>query len=130
LGQRVAVLHAGVIQQIGTPPEIYEKPANRFVAGFVGRPSMNFIARQDCVIGVRPEHLEFCDLPEALAVTHIESVQYMGPYSDVQARYEDAEIVIRHFGSRRFAVGDTLALGARTEHLHRFDSKSGKRIES
>jgi multiple sugar transport system ATP-binding protein len=43
LGQRVAVMHAGQIQQVGTPREVYDRPANRFVAGFIGTPGMNFI---------------------------------------------------------------------------------------
>jgi multiple sugar transport system ATP-binding protein len=43
LGDRIIVMNAGVVQQIGTPTELYERPANRFVAGFVGSPAMNFI---------------------------------------------------------------------------------------
>src|SRR5471030_1759609 len=67
LATRVAVMRAGRIQQIGTPGEVYARPANMFVAGFLGSPSMNFIAGMvvavqgepavAAVLGVRPEHL-------------------------------------------------------------------------
>ena len=125
LGQRVAILHEGIIQQIGSPREIYERPANRLVAGFVGKPSMNFFARDGAIVGIRPEHLKIGgDLLQA----RVESVQYLGPCSDVFARHEGGEIVIRHFVSRKFSVGEMLSLEARPEDLHRFDSKTGKRL--
>ena len=88
LGDRVAVMRAGVIQQVGTPEELYERPRNLFVAGFIGSPAMNFLpatfedgdlhtplgdvtlpgdvrakvrqagAGHDLIMGIRPEHLE------------------------------------------------------------------------
>jgi ABC-type sugar transport system ATPase subunit len=125
LGQRVAVLHRGVIQQVGSAPEIYERPANRFVAGFVGRPPMNFVARQDFLFGIRPERLQPCDASNALAQARVDSIQYLGPYSDISL----GEFTIRHSGSHRFSVGETISLGAAPEHIHRFDLKTGARID-
>jgi multiple sugar transport system ATP-binding protein len=88
LGDRVAVMRAGVIQQVGTPQELYERPRNLFVAGFIGSPAMNFLpgtledgrlrsalgdvalpgevlakvrragAGRDLILGIRPEHFE------------------------------------------------------------------------
>jgi multiple sugar transport system ATP-binding protein len=88
LGDRVAVMRGGVIQQVGTPEELYQRPANLFVAGFIGSPSMNFLpatleenrlrtpmgdlplpadvhakiqqagAGRDLIMGIRPEHLK------------------------------------------------------------------------
>jgi ABC-type sugar transport system ATPase subunit len=126
LGQRVAILHEGSIQQIGSPREIYERPANRLVAGFVGKPSMNFFTRDGAIVGVRPEHLK---IGGDLMQVRVESVQYLGPCSDVFARHEGGEIVIRHFGSRKFSIGEMLSVEARPEDLHRFDNKTGKRLE-
>src|SRR5690348_1958869 len=57
LGDRIAVLNAGRIQQIGTPGEIYLNPANTFVATFVGAPPMNLVQVRDRVVGFRPENL-------------------------------------------------------------------------
>ncbi len=61
LADRVAVVHEGRVQQIGTPRELYHDPSNLFVAGFIGDPPMNRLETEDVVIGFRPEHL----LPEA-----------------------------------------------------------------
>jgi multiple sugar transport system ATP-binding protein len=81
LGDRVAVMRAGIIQQVDTPANLYEKPGNLFVAGFIGSPSMNFlpgrvedgsvrtpigslpigraeVGGRDVIVGIRPEHFE------------------------------------------------------------------------
>src|SRR5499426_1386711 len=55
LGDRIAVMKAGVVRQIGTPQEIYDKPADTFVAGFVGSPPMNLVRHRDYLLGFRPE---------------------------------------------------------------------------
>ena len=56
LGDRIAVMRAGIVRQIGTPLEIYHEPADTFVARFVGSPPMNLVQRQDYILGFRPEH--------------------------------------------------------------------------
>src|SRR6186713_2523423 len=67
MGDRVAVMNEGVLEQVGTPEELYERPANRFVAGFIGSPAMSFFALgsvdvslnghpKGTLVGVRPEH--------------------------------------------------------------------------
>ncbi|MBY6684097.1 sn-glycerol-3-phosphate ABC transporter ATP-binding protein UgpC [Rhodococcus sp. BP-149] len=95
LGDRVVVLRGGLVQQIGSPQELYDRPRNLFVAGFIGSPSMNFVsgrltdggvttslgeirlsdearqkiasknAKGDVVVGIRPEHLEDASLVES-----------------------------------------------------------------
>lgn len=57
LADRIAVMHAGRVRQLGTPQEIYDEPADTFVAGFLGSPPMNLVAHGDVIIGLRPEHL-------------------------------------------------------------------------
>src|SRR6201991_4973473 len=64
MGDRIAVMNHGVLEQVGTPEELYERPANRFVGGFIGAPAMSFLepsaavglGLRDAVVGVRPEH--------------------------------------------------------------------------
>ncbi len=56
LGDRIAVMQAGKVRQIGTPQEVYAEPADTFVAGFLGSPPMNLVERPDCLLGFRPEH--------------------------------------------------------------------------
>ena len=58
LGDRIIIMEDGIIKQIGTPKEIYEKPDNLFVARFIGSPAMNILSKQDYYIGFRPENLE------------------------------------------------------------------------
>jgi ABC-type sugar transport system ATPase subunit len=58
LGDRIAVLSDGELQQVGTPEELYERPANVFVGGFIGSPAMSFLPGEDgALLGVRPEHV-------------------------------------------------------------------------
>ena len=57
LADRMALMHAGRVRQLGTPQEIYDEPADTFVAGFLGSPPMNLVEHGDVVIGLRPEHL-------------------------------------------------------------------------
>jgi multiple sugar transport system ATP-binding protein len=56
LGDRIVVMHEGKVRQIGTPLEIYNEPADAFVAGFVGSPPMNLLEGEDALVGFRPEH--------------------------------------------------------------------------
>ncbi len=56
MGDRVAVLHKGVVRQIGSPKEAYEEPADTFVATFLGSPPMNLLEHDDVIVGFRPEH--------------------------------------------------------------------------
>src|SRR5207247_9386176 len=56
LGDRIVVMKAGTVRQIGTPKEIYHGPADTFVARFVGSPPMNLVKREDFILGFRPEH--------------------------------------------------------------------------
>ncbi len=56
LGDRIAVMQGGKVRQIGTPTEVYDEPADTFVAGFLGSPPMNLVEKNDCLVGFRPEH--------------------------------------------------------------------------
>ena len=58
LGDRIVIMENGIIKQMGTPKEIYDKPANLFVAKFIGSPAMNIIDKDNLYVGFRPENLE------------------------------------------------------------------------
>ena len=130
LGERVAVLNGGLVQQIGMPREIYERPANKFVAAFIGKPAMNFLPSRKigAIMGVRPEHFEVCDVKDAWFTARVESIQYGGFHSDIVAKCEHGEIVVRRFGSCDLELGDALPLRARAENVHYFDA-AGNRVE-
>jgi multiple sugar transport system ATP-binding protein len=134
LGQRVAVLHEGRVQQIGTPRELYERPANRFVASFIGKPTMNFVEASKAgfpgtVVGIRPEHFEICDQTQSMFSAKIEDIQYGGAHSDLVATLNGSNVVIRRFGNPSFKVGDVVGLRAQPQNMHYFD-QAGNRIES
>jgi multiple sugar transport system ATP-binding protein len=85
LGQRIVVFNGGVIEQAGTPLELYQRPANLFVAGFLGSPRMNFIPAalagavgSAVTLGVRPEHLALAPPLEGLMDGTIGLVEYLG----------------------------------------------------
>jgi multiple sugar transport system ATP-binding protein len=118
LGERVAILHDGVIQQVGSPREIYEKPANKFVAGFVGRPRMNFIPSANGLLGIRPEHLEICEPRAGLTDAPIDSIQYLGPFFDIFA----GAYILRRPTANGLRVGQQVGLRAAPENIHRFAS--------
>lgn len=134
IGQRVAVIHDGRIQQIGSPQAIYTRPLNRFVAGFIGRPPMNFVpadkVRSDgAVLGVRPEHFEICGAEDAWFQAEVEHVDYGGFHSDIVARFKDGNVAVRTFGNREFKPGEIIHLRMRRENIHVF-AANGDRLES
>ncbi len=93
LGDRIAVMHAGQIRQIGTPYEVYHEPADTFVATFVGTPPMNLIARDDVIIGFRPESF----LPKEVYNAHDDLVKF---HFHVRR--------IEHLGSDRLLYGSLM----------------------
>src|SRR4051794_8294636 len=103
MGHRIAVMRDGLLQQVGPPQEVYDRPANLFVAGFIGTPPMNIIPARfvtgtsggtldGVVVGVRPEHLSFGTDGQLLAtVTLVES---LGHERNVGCRLADGTLVI------------------------------------
>ena len=61
MGDRVMVLNKGVVRQMGTPKDVYDDPADTFVATFLGSPPMNLIEYEDLIIGFRPEHFRLAE---------------------------------------------------------------------
>jgi multiple sugar transport system ATP-binding protein len=90
MGDRVAVMHKGRLQQLGPPQELYHDPANTFVATFLGSPPMNLIERGEVIIGFHPEHF----LPKSF-ITNTEDVIYF-PFTITRVEY---------LGSERYLYG-------------------------
>ena len=133
MADRIVVLRAGVIEQVGSPLELYERPMTTFVAGFIGSPNMNLIegdlARSHgCdVLGIRPEHLQICDPSQALLQGVIHHAEHLGVETIGYVKTAEAgEILIRVGGEVRIAVGERLAMTADPGKLHRFSD--GKRL--
>lgn len=128
MADKIVVLNAGKIEQYGTPLELYEKPANLFVAGFIGSPKMNFIsgeaaAKYDAAnVGVRPEHLKISREGEGWPGT-ITVAEHLG--SDTFL-YVDAgsigTLTARHVGELNLSSGDRVVLTPVPSRIHRFDT--------
>jgi ABC-type sugar transport system ATPase subunit len=137
LADRIVVLRQGRIEQVGSPQELYERPANTFVAGFIGSPRMNFIPvhglsgspadafeapAQAHTLGIRPEHFSLCAPQEGLQAT-VTNTEYMGSHTLVQANLQDGTKIeallqdttppVRH---------QTLSLKTLAAHIHAFDA--------
>jgi multiple sugar transport system ATP-binding protein len=151
MADRIVVMHDGIIEQIGTPLELYDSPRNLFVAGFIGSPAMNFLkgaAKSDgsieiggtrlpftgkhavadgqpVVYGIRPEHLELANdgFPAKIAV-----IEPTGSETMVVVRMGETEMVALFRERHQFAPGQTVHLRPRVEQVHLFDSESGQRV--
>ena len=127
MADRIVVLKDGVIQQVGTPMELYDSPCNMFVARFIGSPRMNFLTGARAApfgaqtVGVRPEHVEIGDAraPWAATIVHAEILgadSYL--YADIG---EDEPIIVREPGKTAHRVGETLRLAPKGRQYLLFD---------
>lgn len=134
LAQRMMVMNAGVMEQFGTPDEVYNRPASTFVAGFMGSPPMNLLkdapnAPPDTIVGVRPEHLDITPNGWGLRV---EAVEMLGAERLTYGRWlhgsaEELVIIRTEESNAVPSVGQTLFVTPRPGKIHHFDAASRKR---
>ncbi len=133
LADRIVVLNGGRIEQVGTPMELYNDPANLFVAGFIGSPQMNFIdagllGREDAkTIGIRPEHISIVPANGDIKgrVSHIE---HLGADTNLYLDCGDAGLLCaRLFGEHQFEIDSELYAKFDETRVFRFDDQ-GKAI--
>ena len=137
LAQRMIVMNAGVMEQFGTPEEVYTRPATTFVASFIGSPPMNLLkdapdAQGGTITGIRPEHLDISATGWALQV---ETVEMLGAERLVYGRWlhgsRDELVIIRTEESHAVpTLGSTIHVTPRPGKKHCFDAATGKRIET
>jgi multiple sugar transport system ATP-binding protein len=150
MADKIVVMQAGRIEQMGAPLELFDRPVNVFVAGFIGSPSMNMLKGkveggsvmvdgaslpfsgshavsegQEVLYGVRPEHFEIAEdgLPARISV-----VEPTGSETTVVLRFGESEIVALFRERHDFKPGETLHLKPRKDLVHLFDPQSGRRI--
>ncbi|EFO33288.1 ATP-binding transport protein SmoK [Roseibium sp. TrichSKD4] len=130
MADKIVVLRAGHIEQVGSPLELYKNPRNKFVAGFIGSPKMNFIEGEEAkrhnahAIGVRPEHIEVSesggDWTGVVGVS-----EHLG--SDTFFHIHDTgladTITVRAGGEVGFRHGDRVHLTPRSDVIHKFDAQ-------
>ncbi|GLS23912.1 sn-glycerol-3-phosphate import ATP-binding protein UgpC 2 [Labrys miyagiensis] len=157
LADRLVVINKGHIEQVGTPAEVYSKPATRFVAGFIGSPPMNLLegtiesggifaqgshARipvpilgaaektgRRVTLGVRPEEIALAEIgtPGALAAT-VDFVEELGAGRIVQADLKGTPFAIAITDKRTLNPGDTINVAILPEAIHLYDGETGLRV--
>ena len=158
MGDRVAVLNGGILQQVDTPRRMYDHPNNVFVAGFIGSPAMNLIEQpltdqgaqfggsvlpvdrstlsdasgSSVTVGVRPEDLELVSDGEGLAV-EVDVVEELGADAYVYGRLAGSDpsakpVIARVDGRRPPMKGETVHFRPKPDHVHLFDVKTGERL--
>jgi multiple sugar transport system ATP-binding protein len=154
MADKIVVMHDGVIEQMGAPLELYDRPANQFVAGFIGSPAMNFLdgklaangsayvqtsqgsklplktmpqdsAGQNVVYGIRPEHFE---LGEGGLDAEVVVVEPTGSETQVVDRLDGHEIIAVFRERQNVKPGDRIPLRPRADAAHLFAKDTGKRI--
>jgi multiple sugar transport system ATP-binding protein len=156
MGDKIVVMNHGVVEQFGTPQDIYDKPATMFVADFIGAPPMNFLRFRgsvetgatgvrlhhqalpvpalrepfdgDMVYGVRPEHVHISDAAPYRA--EILAAEYLGTTQIVTLATPNGEIKARIPSDRRARVGERVGLSFDGATVTLFDRQSGRALRS
>jgi ABC-type sugar transport system ATPase subunit len=124
LGDRLAVMNDGALEQVGTPEQLYDEPANRFVGGFIGSPPMSFLPWDDAVLGVRPEHVRpWADGLLGPIDGRVAFVEQLGRETLVGVETPSgARLVTVVEGRARYEIGEPLRLGLVESGVRRFDA--------
>jgi multiple sugar transport system ATP-binding protein len=157
MGDRICVLKDGMIQQVGTPRDLYERPENTFVAGFIGSPAMNLLpavvtsegvvmgtsvikvagdvlklSGKSVTIGIRPEDFEITK-SKGLDI-EVDVVEELGAdgyvYGHANFNGVQEPVVIRVDGRNHPNRGDKITVAPKARHVHVFDTESGQRLSS
>lgn len=156
MGDKIVVMNHGVIEQFGTPLDIYDKPATMFVANFIGSPPMNFLKfhgtvakgtqaiklhhhcldipvmqedfEGDLVYGVRPEHIRLDDA--AAFRGEILATEYLGTTQIVTLKSQNGDVKARIAASQPARVGETVGLTFNGATVTLFDNQSGRALKS
>jgi multiple sugar transport system ATP-binding protein len=125
LADRICVLDHGKVEQVGTPMELYDRPGNVFVAGFIGSPKMNFIsgafaAKNKChTFGIRPEHLALSNGKGAIKGV-VDYSEVLGSDSFLYVETEHGLLTVREVGKTAIKDGETVWLTPEPHNIHRF----------
>ena len=156
MADRIAVMNQGVVEQVGTPQEIYDRPASMFVADFIGSPPMSFLRFEGTVrsgdrtvlvngaeldvpqqhekaagklaLGLRPEHVRLAD--DSALRGRVFGAEYLGTTQIVTVNTPHGQVKARIPASRTVGVGDNVGLALRAERLVLFDASSGRALRS
>jgi multiple sugar transport system ATP-binding protein len=136
MGDRIAVMNLGVLQQVGTPEALYEDPANTFVAGFIGSPAMNLVPAPlvgaggaDRIVGFRPEHIDVGGAGDGIRFhARVDVVEYLGDEQIVHMTVKDTPLVAKLPVEQRLSTGDDVEFFVADDKLRLFDAETQRRI--
>jgi multiple sugar transport system ATP-binding protein len=138
LGHRIAILNQGRVEQIGTPLEVYDRPASLFCATFIGSPPMNLVPRGEVLIGFRPEHLlpkENVTGDRITVALDVQRMEYLSGdrhvYGTIQLGNHPTRVIARLPATvdTPIAVGEQHDFAIAAHRLRFFDERSGQRTE-
>jgi multiple sugar transport system ATP-binding protein len=138
LGDRIAVMHEGKVRQLGKPQEVYDDPADTFVAAFLGSPPMNLVERDDYIVGFRPEHFLPPALHDATAPLvpfqfHLTRIEHLGAdrllYGMLNASYAEQRVISNLPATAIVTLqpGKEHTFGVSPQHLKFFSRTTGSR---
>jgi multiple sugar transport system ATP-binding protein len=128
MADKIVVMNAGKVEQIGSPLELYDNPANLFVAGFIGSPAMNFLPEKrngrDVLLGVRPEHLEISS--DGGIAAEVVVVEPTGADTHIFCKVGGVDVTAVVRERHEFHPGKALRLKPKLTYV--FDPSSGARL--
>jgi multiple sugar transport system ATP-binding protein len=156
MADRIVVMHDGIVEQIGTPLELYDNPANTFVAGFIGSPAMNFVNGtlrrngggtyvdvagsklptppslpgsdgQNVIYGIRPEHLSIDKGGDGMDASVL-VVEPTGAETQIVAETPGGQVTAVFTDRHQFRPGERIVLKPRQEGIHLFDAATGRHL--
>jgi len=155
MADKIVVMNSGLVEQIGAPLDLYDRPDNLFVAGFIGSPAMNFVRGtvrangaaelegtaglrlplaapaawngRSVTCGIRPEHFS---LAEDGAAAEIQVIEPTGSEIQVVAKLGDEEVIAVFRERHAFQPGETIRLKPDPRLVHVFDAETGKRLDT
>ena len=153
MANRIVVMNEGIVQQVGPPLELYDRPANLFVAGFIGSPTMNFVEAvatrqgglaavtedgtriaiaadsvsegQPVTLGLRPEHLR---MKAGGFPAEIQVIEPLGMMTQLAVKALGGHLTVMAMERTDVAVGQTVTLSAEPQNVHVFDRATGRRL--
>ncbi|RJQ73646.1 MAG: ABC transporter ATP-binding protein [Desulfobacteraceae bacterium] len=146
LGDRIAVLKDGRVQQVGTAGDIYDRPANAFVAGFIGTPPMNLlegslfekkpqpladrgVAPQTVQLGVRPEHITLTTEKDGFFRARVVLVTSLGSESLIYLDVRKHSVLVKTSAAAPFKENQLVGINFAEKHLHIFAKQDGRRMD-
>jgi multiple sugar transport system ATP-binding protein len=159
MADRIVVMHDGIVEQIGTPLELYDRPENLFVAQFIGSPAMNIVQGtlrrangtahvetpdgirwplghgagadgQAVSYGVRPDHLELAANQPHTVPAEVIVVEPTGSETELVVRIGDAQMIVETHGRPKLAPGDRVTFLVEPGNVHLFDQQTGQRLSA